>query len=302
MSTGGACARTELKSGVREVACSRQKSFWPWIKETRLFAGRRAYLEFMRERGGRLYTIGDRQLPFRRPPFLLLGAWRNRPETAAIYHVSGTAREREKLVREVSSERTAAGVEKVVTLLLTEPSAGDYRRWGFHEVCRIVMLERSLLREIPDPDGRADGLEIEDFKPSRMQEVLEIDHSAFEPFWRLDERTLLEIAASCRYNVFLTVRVEGNTAGYVIGGARNRLGYLQRLGVAPAFQGRGLGKILACELLRRLRDVGTVAVLVNTQDYNQAALSLYRSLGFLERPGFRYIMGYPPPGEGKAGS
>ena len=50
--------------------------------------------------------------------------------------------------------------------------------------------------------------------------------------------------------------------------------------VTESMRGQGIGKLLVTELLVRLRDEGVELVEVQTMDRNQAAVGLYRALGF----------------------
>jgi ribosomal protein S18 acetylase RimI-like enzyme len=72
--------------------------------------------------------------------------------------------------------------------------------------------------------------------------------------------------------------------GYHITGVARHLGYLQRLAVHPDFHGRGIGTALVGDALSWCRRRGCDSVLVNTQEINERAHSLYRLLGFTDEP------------------
>ncbi len=55
---------------------------------------------------------------------------------------------------------------------------------------------------------------------------------------------------------------------------------LARMAVDPAFRGRGLGRRLALAALAKARDKGANEVMLLSNSRLEAALSLYRSLGF----------------------
>ena len=57
-------------------------------------------------------------------------------------------------------------------------------------------------------------------------------------------------------------------------------GQVEPMGVSPRFRHKGLGKALLTEGLRRLEALGAVAVYVETDDYRNAAMALYESVGF----------------------
>ena len=76
---------------------------------------------------------------------------------------------------------------------------------------------------------------------------------------------------------------EGVT-GYAITGRAGALGYLQRLAVHPDHQREGVGTALVADALWWARRRGAIAMLVNTQESNATALTLYERLGFHAEP------------------
>lgn len=59
-----------------------------------------------------------------------------------------------------------------------------------------------------------------------------------------------------------------------------RLGHIEPLGVAPAYQKMGLGRAILCENLRRMADVGAESVFIDAESDNPSSQRLYESLGF----------------------
>lgn len=92
---------------------------------------------------------------------------------------------------------------------------------------------------------------------------------------------------SSAHNHYVAARVAGRVVGYA---GISRLGRtapfeyeVHTIGVEPAYQGRGIGRRLLDELLS-FADDGVVYLEVRTD--NEAAIALYRSVGF-ERIGLR---------------
>lgn len=90
-----------------------------------------------------------------------------------------------------------------------------------------------------------------------------------------------ELAAE--HNHYVAARASESLIGY---GGISRLGRtppfeyeIHTLGVDPAYQGRGIGRRLLAELLD-IADGGVVHLEVRTD--NEAAIALYRSVGFAE--------------------
>jgi ribosomal protein S18 acetylase RimI-like enzyme len=274
------------------------KAFWPEVKGGYFFRSRRMYLDFLHNQGGKVFYLLGTSTP--KPPFILIGNWRDREDIAAIWHIKARGDEKERLVLGAARECLDEGAEMLVSRLLDEREAREFGRWGFGEACKIILLEKQL-REEPAPPRQKNGIEIVHFKKKAMDTVLKVDAAAFDDFWKLDARTFEAIAQSCYHNVSLLARREGEILGYIIGGSNGRLAYLQRLGVDLRHQGQGVGEFLAASLLHDLNRHGATVVMVNTQAYNQAALNLYHSLGFSIIPGDRFIMRYPYREKGQEG-
>ena len=125
--------------------------------------------------------------------------------------------------------------------------------------------------------------------------VLELDHRAFQSFWRLDDESMtsaIEATPTTRSRVVDAPADAGVAlSGYAITGRSGRKGYLQRVAVDPAVHGRGVGRSVVADALRWLRRHRAESALVNTQYDNEPALALYRSCGFRELPTGLCVMG-----------
>jgi GNAT superfamily N-acetyltransferase len=90
----------------------------------------------------------------------------------------------------------------------------------------------------------------------------------------------------CRKNGFLAEAtwLVACPAGYcgTVQGVRERtgLGAIQNLGVMPLHRGRGLGKALLVQALHGFRRAGLGRAFLEVTAQNEAAVRLYRSLGF----------------------
>jgi mycothiol synthase len=78
------------------------------------------------------------------------------------------------------------------------------------------------------------------------------------------------------------VAPDGTWASYCICwyDPESRTGQYEPVGTRPAYRGRGLGKAVITEGLRRLQAYGACLAIVHTNDTNIAAIRLYESAGF----------------------
>lgn len=267
------------------------KAFWPDVRGSYFFRNRRLFIDFMRSCGGRIYYIpnGPRQKPF----FILVGNWRSRADITALWHVKGEGALKKRLVTAAASRSFDAGSEVFVTKPLGEYEAEEFGKWGFEPAYGIVLLEKQLRRGCATANAQI-GVEIVRFKRKYLGDVLSLDTTAFDDFWRLDARTMEAVATTCYRNAFLLALGEGEVLGYAVGGANGRFGYLQRLGIHIRHQGKGYGKLLSGSMIEALQDMGATSVMVNTQEENTAALELYRKLGFETMHDRRFIMRCTP--------
>jgi GNAT superfamily N-acetyltransferase len=172
----------------------------------------------------------------------------------------------------------ARGFTFVVTSALSEEESAGFLKAGFDVQEKLELLSHDLDR-IPGVDHR-----LRRPWPGDRPRVLAVDAIAFDAFWRLHQGGL-EDALGATPSVRFRVHGRSNHLdAYVIGGRGSGTGYVQRLAVHPDARGRGLGRSLVGDVLRWMRWRGAARALVNTQQTNEAALSLYRSCGFRVLP------------------
>ena len=81
--------------------------------------------------------------------------------------------------------------------------------------------------------------------------------------------------------LFLTARVNGETAGYV--GSHLVAGecYITNIVVSPRFRRQGIARALLTELCRLLMEKGAQFVTLEVRESNTAAIALYKRFGFI---------------------
>lgn len=89
---------------------------------------------------------------------------------------------------------------------------------------------------------------------------------------------------------------DGRTRGYVVVLPGVGEGELLTIGVAAAYQRKGIGRVLLGEVERSARRQGWQRLLLEVRPSNAAALALYRQYGFVE---IGRRKGYYPSAEGR---
>ena len=203
--------------------------------------------------------------------------WRGRPDTAECLAAPAGALVPPDLVRSATDRARRRGFAMAVTPALPPFEWQPYLESGFEIRERLHLLGHDLLDVPPRSEHRHRRATTRD-----TERVLAIDHAAFQPFWRLDAAGLEE---AVRATPSARFRIARDDPGYSLVGRAGDRGYLQRLAVHPDHQGHGLGTALVVDGLWWLRRWRAREVLVNTQEGNARAVTLYERLGFRHRPG-----------------
>ncbi|HLM65278.1 MAG TPA: GNAT family N-acetyltransferase [Acidimicrobiales bacterium] len=212
---------------------------------------------------------------------LRFGPWRGDARTACIAparHGVGPISTAD--VRRCVDGAVAAGFRSIVTSALGQRDQDPFDEAGFELAERLHLLVHPLGRlptvAAPAPLRR----------PQRGEraDALVVDHAAFQPFWRLDEQGMLDALRATPAVRFRVARRPEGVVGYAITGRSDHRGYVQRLAVDPALEGRGIGAALLVDGLRWLRRWGARDAVVNTQEGNERSLRLYQRTGFVVQP------------------
>lgn len=219
------------------------------------------------------------------------GPWRGRRDVAYLAPLAGGPTPSTGFVQCCLDRLAASGFTQVVTSALTPSDQVAFLGAGFQVEERLRVLAHDLrhLRSTSPPPHVA----LRRAGDKDWPEVLQVDHLAFEPFWRLDEAGLHEAISATPHTRFrVAVHEVGargapkgvdrapRVVGYVITGRTVGRGFVQRLAVHPAQQGSGIGSALVLDGLHWLRRWRVDSAFVNTQSANHRAFGLYQSLGF----------------------
>jgi ribosomal protein S18 acetylase RimI-like enzyme len=209
-----------------------------------------------------------------------IGTWRGDPGIALLSPMPGTSPSAPALARAIV-HAAGRGFHTVLTPALTESEQGIFRERGF-TVHENLHLLRHQLSSVP-PDT-APHLRMRRGRSRDITAVLDVDGLAFDRFWRFDVGGLTDARRATPRSRFRVAVIDDGVIGYHVTGAAGSLGYLQRLAVHPAESGHGFGSALIGDSLGWCRRRGCTSVLVNTQETNSRALTLYRRLGFADEP------------------
>lgn len=216
---------------------------------------------------------------------LRVRTWRGQPGVAEVVSLPAGAVVSRPLVAMALEHAQGRGFHTVVTPALPPAEWRPYVDNGFSVREELVLLGHDLLdldRRGPHRHRRATR--------RHHERVLELDHAAFEPFWRLDVVALRDALAATPSVRF---RITNDRDGYALTGRAGDRGYLQRLAVHPSAVGHGIGRTLVLDGLWWLRRWRAREVLVNTQTDNERALGLYERLGFRRRATGLAVLQWP---------
>jgi GNAT superfamily N-acetyltransferase len=165
-----------------------------------------------------------------------------------------------------------------IGLLIQRPWLAEFTHvFGMTYRERIVSLQR-FGNEWPAPIRSDLAIRHGDLRD--LNAVLEIDHAAFDPIWRLSRASLRE---AIRQSASFGLALDGRTnepVGYQIGTLYATGGHLARLATLPSRQGQGIGGTLLADMLRSFARRQVYRVSVNTQESNLASQRLYQRFGF----------------------
>lgn len=176
---------------------------------------------------------------------------------------------------------------------LTAWSHGDHpaaaalaRRWGFARTRELWVMRRAAALPLPPAEPPA-GVRIRDFGASDAEAVLAVNTAAFAHHpeqGALDAAGLAERMAEPWFDpagLLLAVDDDGELLGFHWTKQHDgAVGEVYVLGVSPAAQGRGLGKVLTVAGLQHLAARGVAEVLLYVESDNAPARGLYERLGF----------------------
>jgi ribosomal protein S18 acetylase RimI-like enzyme len=151
-----------------------------------------------------------------------------------------------------------------------------WKKAGYGPMLRLKIMEKKLV-PVAELSER-----VSEHDPADIGPLEQVDHAAFDEFWRMDTAGLSEaIAATPRARV-LKIDTEIGMGGYAIVGSQLGISFLQRIAVSNRHQGMGFGSELLKASMRWALDSGAATMVLNVRSDNEVALGLYSRHGFVD--------------------
>jgi ribosomal protein S18 acetylase RimI-like enzyme len=185
----------------------------------------------------------------------------------------------EAVVQDLIAKIRSRGAARIRTGVLF-PAAGEmWERLGFVTVDTLALLElpRSKMRALaPAPQIHR----VNQIGPWGWSQTVAVDQAAFGPIWGYDKKAIRSMRSATPMFRARAIRKDRCIIGYLMAGIADRTGYIQRLAVLPTERRQGIARQLVIDAVMWMAEHSVNSVLVNTGIDNEAALHLYRSLGF----------------------
>jgi predicted N-acetyltransferase YhbS len=132
-----------------------------------------------------------------------------------------------------------------------------------------------------------DNVKIRSLSQEDLEAIVEIDEKVLGESRRDYWQKKLRLMSDKSSQVSLIAELEGKTLGFILGdlsgwefGVPDTIGWVDTIGVDPAYQKKGLATALAHELIKRLKTIGvqTIYTLVSWDDWD--LLQFFHAMGF----------------------
>ena len=132
-----------------------------------------------------------------------------------------------------------------------------------------------------------EGVIIRALKKEDLEAIVKIDEKVLGESRKAYWERKLEALGSKSAQTSFAAEVQGKVVGFILGdisgwefGVPDTIGWIDTIGVDPAYQKRGIATALADELIRGLKGVGvkTVYTLVSWNDWD--LLQFFHAMGF----------------------
>jgi len=132
-----------------------------------------------------------------------------------------------------------------------------------------------------------ENVKIRTLKKEDLDVIVKIDEKVLEESRKDYWKRRLELMNHQSSQISLVAEVEGEVVGFILGdvsgwefGVPETIGWMDTIGVDPAYQKRGIATALARELIKNLKAIGvrTIYTLVSWNDWD--LLQFFHAMGF----------------------
>lgn len=206
-------------------------------------------------------------------------AWPSDPSVAHLIFTDHQHRPTPDELDDAVAHATRKGARAIRTSAMFPEAADVVLTDGFAVIDRLALLAFDLDTQLPDRRGE---VQLGRLRPWHLTPCSQIDRESFGLLWGNSAASLRDIRHATPASTSRVARTDDGLVGFAISGAAGDHGYLQRLAVSPTARRHGAGHDLVVDALHWMQRRGADQALVNTGVANEAALQLYRSLGFVD--------------------
>ncbi len=211
---------------------------------------------------------------------LIVSPWRNRDDIAAVAQISAVTR----LDELIDASRRATFRLGAHALVMPEwnetRSPRFYERNGLDLFEEVISFERSTDDAQPAHLKAGNPVRLITIDSPLLDAILAIDHAAFPWLWRNTRLEFEHYLLTPGVEIWALRDESGEPIAYVGITGYAGWGHLDRVAVAPARQGEGLGHAAVRFAIARLRQLGARRVGLSTQRSNLRSQQIYASVGF----------------------
>jgi ribosomal protein S18 acetylase RimI-like enzyme len=211
--------------------------------------------------------------------YAIVSPWRHRPEVANVQHLSAV-RHPAAMLQAVVDRCERHGALVVISIEIDEVRHPVfYERSGFQLLEEVVTYDLTCSQFDPSFETSL-RFRLADLSQSDdLELLLDLDHSSFPWLWWNSEREFVTYADAPGVEVLIGYD-DDKPVSYLGITAYLGWGHLDRIAVAPAYQGRGFGGESLAFAVSRLMQSGAKRVGLSTQRRNARSQRLYERFGF----------------------